>query len=331
MTSANPADLVKLLLQQSDRHPIRAVGAEDLQPFDESLWRSLRANGILLERSDLRDDSEAILQVVDQAMITLDPETGSCERAEDAMDIRMYDIDFAAICREIRVQSGLKGSGPTKITPRIWRVGRYVHNSRAAEVCLVRQLRPENAQEVVDHIRGAVDKEAFIAIIALSACDLPTPVVRQLPGMRIAISSVQNHLGNDPAAPFALDFSMIRLGSAAAAVEARLSIDRVGRLAIMEGVELSIEPRDFGVLMLLAEEAAEAGGWVMKDAISASIHAATGNPANPEQADRSINRLRDVFRKDNRLKAVPKDGFIQTKPKVGCRLSLPSLAISFVA
>ena len=330
MTSANPADLVKLLLRQSDRHPIRAIGAEDLLPFDESLWRSLRANGILLERSDLRDDSEAILQAVDQAMIAVDPETGACERA-DAMGIRMYDIDFAAICREIRVQSGLKGPGPTIITPRIWRVGRHVHNARSAEVCLVRQLRPENAQEIVDHIRGAIEAEAFVAIIALSACDLPTPVARQLTGMRITISSVEDHLGNDPAAPFALDFRLIRLGSAAAASEARLSIDRVGRRAIMDGVELSIEPRDFGVMTLLAEEAAEAGGWVMKDAVSASIHAATGNPANPEQADRSINRLRDVFRKDYRLKEVPHDGFIQTKPKVGCRLTLPQSVIGFVA
>lgn len=331
MTSANPANLVKLLLRQSDRHPIRAVGAEDLLPFDESLWRSLRANGILLERSDLLDDSEAILQVVDEAMIAIDPETGACERTEDVMGIRMYDIDFGAICQEIRVQSGLKGPGPTRISPRIWRAGRHVHNARSAEVCLVRQFRPENAQETVDHIRGAIEAEAFVAIIALSACDLPTPVARQLTGMRITISSVEDHLGNDPAAPFALDFSLIRLGSAAPAGEARLSIDRVGRRAIMDGVELSIEPRDFGVLTLLAEEAAEVGGWVMKDAVSATIHAATGNPANPEQADRSINRLRDVFRKDTRLKDVPTDGFIQTKPKVGCRLSLPSLAISFVA
>ena len=331
MTSAKPADLVKLLLRQSDRHPIRAIGAEDLLPFDESLWRSLRANGILQERSDLRDDSEAILQVADKAMIAVDPETGACERAEDAMDIRMYDIDFGAICREIRVQSGLKGPGPTRISPRIWRVGRHVHNARSAEVCVVRQLRPENAQETVDHIRGAIESEAYVAIIALSSCDLPTPVARQLTGMRITISAVEDHLGDDPAAPFALDLSRVRLGTAATASEARLSIDRVGRRAIMDGVELSIEPRDFGVLALLAEEAAEAGGWVLKDTVSATIHAATGNPANPEQADRSINRLRDVFRKNKRLKEVPQDGFIQTKPKVGCRLTLPPSTIGFVA
>jgi hypothetical protein len=277
MEFANPADLVKLLLRQSDRHPIRAVGVEDLMPFDESLLRSLRTSGVLVERSDIREDGEAILQVVEEAMIAIDPETGACVRAEDAMGIRMYDIDFAAVCREIRGQSGLKGPGPTRISPRIWRIGRHVHNSRSAEVCLVRQLRPENAQETVDHIRGAIEADAFVAVIALSACDLPTPVARQLPGMRITITSVADHLGDDPAVPFALDLSRIRLGTAAPNSDARLSIDRIGRRAMMDGVELSIEPRDFGVLTLLAEEAAEAGGWVMKDSISATIHAATGN------------------------------------------------------
>ena len=56
MKSANAAGLIRLLLRQSDRHPIRAIGAADLLPYDPRLVRSLRNLGILTEREDLRDE-----------------------------------------------------------------------------------------------------------------------------------------------------------------------------------------------------------------------------------------------------------------------------------
>ena len=99
MKSANAAELIRLLLQQSDRHPIRAIGAADLQPYDLRFVRSLRNLGILTEREDLRDDGATVLQVVDDALIAVDPETGACERHDDALDVQTFDIDFAALCR----------------------------------------------------------------------------------------------------------------------------------------------------------------------------------------------------------------------------------------
>ena len=65
MTFANAAELVRLLLRQSDRHPIRAVGAADLKLFEPGVVRSLRNRGILVEREDLRDDGAAVFHVVD--------------------------------------------------------------------------------------------------------------------------------------------------------------------------------------------------------------------------------------------------------------------------
>ena len=75
----------------------------------------------------------------------------------------------------------------------------------------------------------------------------------------------------------------------------------------------------------------DAGGWVLRDSIAAALRASTGRDGNPEQVDRSINRLRDIFRKEQRLPGVPKNGFIETKPKVGCRLTLASSDIGFMA
>lgn len=331
MKYAKPAELVRLLLRQSDRHPIRAVGSGDLQPFDPRFVRSLKNLGILNEREDLCDSGETVLQVVDKAMIAVDPDTGACERVDDALDIQMHDINFGAICREIRSQSRLEGPGPSPISPRIWRLGRHFRNARAAEICLARRLRTETAQEFVDHVRGAIDAEAFIAVIGLTRCDLPSAVSRQLDGLRMTVTAVEDHLGNDPAAPFALDLGRIRMASPAVANDTRLAVDRIGRRVILDGIELSIEPRDLGVLVLLAEEAADAGGWVPRDSIAATLVASTDRDGNLEQVDRSMNRLRDAFRKDARLTEVPRSGFIETKPKVGYRLTLPTSEIAFMA
>jgi DNA-binding response OmpR family regulator len=329
MTFAKPADLVRFLLRQSDRHPVRAVSADDLRPFDQKFVRNLRNAGILQERADLTDDGDAVLDVVDGVLFEVDIVTGACVRIKDALDIQLFDINFEAVCAAIRDQSGLSGPPMTFLSDRAVHMGRAVRNGRSAEVCLVRRFRPERAIEVINLIRGAIDDEAHVAIISFSQCDLPTAVTRQLTGLRVGVSNFESHLGDDPTAPFAFDLSDIRFAPTETSSDARLQIDRFGHRAQMDGVELVLEPRDFGVFVLLAEEAAGSGGWVPRETISATVRAATNNDGNEEQADKSINRLRDVFRKNYQLNDVPSDGFIRTKRKTGFRFALPLSAIHF--
>jgi DNA-binding response OmpR family regulator len=331
MTFANAAELVRLLLRQSDRHPIRAVGAADLKLYEPGFVRSLRNRGILVEREDLRDDGAAVFQVIDDGLVIVDPETGECERYEDALDVQTFDIDIAALCRAIREQSGLGGPGPTALSIRVWRLGRHEGHNRAAEVCLVRRLREDTAQEIVDHVRGAIDDEAPVALISLGSCDLPTTVARQLEALRMTVVRAEDLLRDDPALPFALDLGRIRVPTGPQASDARLQIDRIGRRVIFEGIELDVEPRDFDAFVMLAEEAVAAGGWVPKDSLAATLQASTGRESNPEQVDRCLNRLRDVFRKNTRLNAVPSNGFIERKSKVGARLAFASSEIAFIA
>ena len=331
MKYANAAGLIRLLLQQSDRHPIRSIGAADLEPYDPRFVRALRTLGILTDREDLQDDGTTILQVVGDALILVDPETGACERYEDALDVRSYDIDIGAICRAMREQSGLEGPGPSSISTRIWRLGRYVRHGRAAEICLVRRLREETAQEIVDHARGAIDTEGSVILISLGRSELPTAVVRQLDAMRMTVAMAEDLMVQDPVAPFAMDIRRVRIASAAPAAEARLVVDRIGRRVVFDRVELSVESRDIGVMVLLAEEAADAGGWVLRDSIAAALQSSTGRDSNLEQVDRSINRLRSAFRRNAHLTGVPKNCFIETKPKVGYRLALASSEIGFMA
>jgi hypothetical protein len=285
----------------------------------------------LADREDQRDDGTAVFQVVGDELIVVDPETGECERYDDALDIQSFDIDIAALCRAIREQSGLKGPGPVAISARIWRLGRHEKHGRTAEICLVRRLREENSQEIVDHVRGAIDSETPVALISLGDCDLPTAVARQLDGLRLTVTRALDLLRDDPDRPFALDLGRVRVPTGQQAPDARLQIDRIGRRVIFEGIEIDIEPRDFDAFALLAEEAMAAGGWVSKEALAATLQASTGRESNPEQVDRCINRLRDAFRKNKRLDAVPSNGFIDRKSKVGARLDLASSGIAFIA
>ena len=330
MTFANAAELIRLLLRQSDRHPIRAIGAAELEPYDPRFLRSLRNVGILVAREDLPDDGDSIFEIIDGSLIVVDPETGECERHDDALDIQTFDIDLAALCRAIREQSGLKGPGPMAISTRVWRLGRYEQHGRAAEICLVRRLQEETAQEILDHVRGAIDTETPVALVSLGSNDLPTVVTRQLSGLRMTVSRAEDLLRDDPDRPFALALGRVRVPTDKQALDARLQIDRIGRRAIFEGVEIDIEPRDFDAVALLADEALAAGGWVSKESLAATLQASTKRDSNPEQVDRCINRLRDAFRKNTRLNAVPSNGFIDRKSKVGARLVLASSEIAFI-
>jgi DNA-binding response OmpR family regulator len=330
MTFAKPADLVRLLLQQSDRHPIRALSAADLEGQDPHFVKTLKNLGILRERSDLWDSGDAVLDVVGGMLFETDAITGGCTRSANTLDVQVFDIDFGAICREIRSQSGLTGPPLTFLSARAVHLGRAVKSERGAEICLIRGLRPERALETINLIRGSVGGSAFVAAISLAHSDLPSAVTRQLAAMRMQVTAIDEHLGNDPEVPFALNLSRIRFAQTEAGAEARLVVDRLGKRSQFDCVELDIETRDFGVFNLLAEEAAGEGGWVRRDSIAASVRAATGRDGNEEQAERSINRLRDVFRKNVRLKDVPQNGYIETKAKVGYRLTLPGAAIQIL-
>ncbi len=154
-------------------------------------------------------------------------------------------------CRAIREQSGLNGPGPTAISSRIWRLGRYQQHGRVAEICLVRRLREETAQEILDHVRGAIDTETSVALVSLGSSEVPTVVARQLDRLRMTVSCAEDLLRERSVRPFALDFGRVRLAAGKQAPDARLQVDRIGRRAIFEGIEIDIEPRDFDAVVLL--------------------------------------------------------------------------------
>jgi len=149
--------------------------------------------------------------------------------------------------------------------------------------------------------------------------------------MRMSVAVAEDLMGQIQESPFAMNLARVRLASSMPAAETRLVVDRTGRRVIFDKIEISIEPRDFDGFVLLAEEAADVGGWVLRDSIAAALRASTRRDANPEQVDRCIYRLRNAFRKSASEIEAPGHPLIETKPKVGYRLTLAASEIGFMA
>ena len=204
-------------------------------------------------------------------------------------------------------------------------------NGRAALLAAWGYATTGRHDEAATILRGAIDTETSVALVSLRRSELPTVVTRQLDRLRMTVSYAEDLLRDDPVRPFALDLGRVRLAAGKQASDARFQVDRIGRRAIFDGVEIDVEPRDFDAVVLLGDEALAAGGWVSNERLAAAIQASTGRESNPEQVDRCINRLRDAFRKNPQLSSVPSNGFIDRKSKVGARFTLSPSDIAFIA
>ena len=97
---------------------------------------------------------------------------------------------------------------------------------------------------------------------------------------------------------------------------------------MFDGRDVDLRPREFHVLKLLAIETTGQNGFVSRAIISETIREVTGNQeTNEEQVDKSINLIRDALAKAGRLNGNQRAKLIETKRKVGYRVTLPAEAV----
>ncbi len=193
---------------------------------------------------------------------------------------------------------------------------------------MIRALPVPRALEVLLAVRAHATPGGVVSVVLPTPRDLPNDLLRRLDAEKMTVVSASELLTAAPSEPFSI--ALPTLGSTPGTSEkpGRLAVDTDGKVATFDGVELTLAPREFAVLVDLANEAADLGGFVTRDRISAAIRAASGKDETfEEQVDKAINRLRDAFRKDPRITAADRGTLIETKPKVGYRLVLPATDI----
>jgi DNA-binding winged helix-turn-helix (wHTH) protein len=98
--------------------------------------------------------------------------------------------------------------------------------------------------------------------------------------------------------------------------------------AVFDGHDVDLRPREFNVLKLLAIELTGQNGFVLRETISETVREVTRNrETNEEQVDKSINLIRDALAKAGRLNGNQRVKLIETKRKVGYRITLPAQAV----
>lgn len=301
-----------LLLQQSDRHPIRTLSGEDLSGYDAGVVRAFEQLRLIVRERDLRDADGVVFHRDGDASLATSFEDGDVGAASP-LALATYRIEFPEIARLLRRRLGLGGSPVEALSHRIHALGARGGGRRRQQVYIVRDLRADRALEALSIVRAHADQVSSL-VLTPTERELPKALLKQVENLQVlAISSL---LGRK-AEPFPIKAPTLQMTAGAPANRARLTVDSGGHVAQFDGDELGLQRRDFGVLVLLANEARNDGGFVSRDLIVEAIRQATGKDGNDEQIDKSMNRIRSALRR------IEPEPLVETKRRVGYRLTLP--------
>lgn len=329
MASACPVKLTRLLLQRSDRHPVGRLNGADQKLVDSALSLLLHL-GIVVEEPLLSEQDGVVFEVIgDKVWGFCGDGTAVAENAT-IQDLRQFRIDLAALCRQIRKANNMQGAPVEKLGAFAFRVGATGTGVRRRQFFLARALRARNALGIAYAIRGQAD-DGPIVILTPTARDLPASTVQVLAADQIEIMSIDDHLDDQATDLLALRMPSSSRHGVAAEDPAALIIDTGGHRAHFHSVEIDLAIREFGVLVLLANEAADEAGIVRRDMLLDSLKEANdGEEVTPEQLEKVISGIRGALtaaagmpREHGRMLVLAKRG-------VGYRLDLQPTAVRVI-
>lgn len=320
MASDGSVRLSRLLLQQSDRHPIRHLTDDLLADQDPEAIDGFVHRGLLVP-TRMRSSEDLVVHR-DNGGVDVATRPGSFEVESLGLDeTRIFEIDFLALCRCLRNEIGLAGPPCDEIARGVVYLGAEGKRARRRQVYLIRMLTPRRAREALLAVRAHAEDEAIL-VLTPTQRELPRATTRQADDPPIASVTALLRAGG---APFAIRLPASPPSKRSSAGAIRLTVDVDGGVARLDGKDVRLQPRDFAALQLLAVEGHGLGGFVGRDQIGGALRAATGRDGNEEQIEKAISRIRSAL-----CKVSPEAGrdLIETKPKVGYRLMLRTHEIS---
>ena len=273
MASADRVALLRLLLQQIDRHPQGALDGVDLGNAEPALVDRLLADRILVEEAPLQDLApdptshdelpRPVWRRGDRA-VAFSIEAGSAPESVDPQELVQYSIEVLRLCRAIRKDNDLSGSGPEVLSPRTILIGWKGDKLGRRPVVLCRLLRDGNVYETVHMLASRLNTDRLI-LVSPTERTLGVDLLNSLSARGVRIVPAELALEGSSSQPFALRLEeWSPPASSAPDADVALFIDTGGHRAFLFGHGLELRPREFKVLVELAK-AHPGGGYVSRE------------------------------------------------------------------
>ena len=332
MASADRVALLRLLLQQIDRHPQGALDGVDLGNAEPALVDRLLADRVLVEEAPLQDLApdptshdelpRPVWRRGDRA-VAFSIEAGSAPEPVDPQELVQYSIEVLRLCRAIRKDNDLSGSGPEVLSQRTILIGWKGDKLGRRPVVFCRLLRDGNAYETVHMLTSRLNTDRLI-LVSPTERTLAVDVLNSLSGRGVEIVPAVVALQDSATHPFLLRWEGWGIPvTSKPDPEIALFIDAGGHRAFLFGHELELRSRELKVLIALAR-AYSSGRHVTRDQLYEAMYPPTSGVdarTYDEQVTDAISRLRTAFRKAETATGRSIGTIIQTKRKVGYRLT----------
>lgn len=294
--------LTHLLLRLSEEQPPLLWGRRARSHFGRAFDRLLDSRILVEERPaeewpvcstcecdlDMRP-----LATIGNKPVAICPLDHDNDEIVDDDDLRQFRIDLVALCWQIRKANNMQGPSVEPVGRCTFRLGAIGTGIRRRQYFLARALRAKNASDIAHAIRGQAD-DGTIVILTPTERDLSSSVIRLLRSSEIEIMSINTHLDGSAAEPFTLQ--LLRTPDNVPTDEPVLSIDTNGHRVHFHGVDVRLTPREFSVLVVLANEASQEAGvvshHVLRDCLS---RADRDDEPFPEQLEKVISNIRSAL------------------------------------
>jgi hypothetical protein len=199
MSSASLDNLLRLLLQRIDRHPIGGLDGIDLADCEPQLINDLLSTGILVEVRPLDEIDGLLVQRFGEELVALSTTGDGLSVPIDPAALRRFEIDVDRLCASIRQSNRLSGPPLQRLSNRVILLGDYSETGLRRRVFLVRLLRDDNALETVFSLQPRAD-DARLTILTPTQRPLSPDLRRQIWSETAAVLAIPDVLAPEPGA-----------------------------------------------------------------------------------------------------------------------------------
>jgi DNA-binding response OmpR family regulator len=169
-----------------------------------------------------------------------------------------------------------------------------------------------------------------LVLLTPNAVELRRPNLRNLAAENAIIVPIPEALAtSNSAEPFALNIPVQIDTDADALASARLRLDTGNQIATLDGKDVDLTPREFDVLVALANEAKEGAGFVPRDDLFAIIesHRRDHDEAARRVLENTISRIRRALTAAAGHPSQEGTRIVQSRRNGGYRLRLGELGL----